>query len=84
MANLTLLNANECVIHTPPPSIMAKIVKIIQEYLQRLMFAQNSNGFRHTDVQITTIPELLFDWLPNLTTIDMSHRGLRLVQDVFF
>jgi Leucine-rich repeat (LRR) protein len=84
MTNLTLLNANECAINTPPPSIMAKSIKKIQEYLQRLLFAQSSDTFRHTDIPIITIPELFFDWLPNITALDLSHCGLRSIQDAFF
>jgi Leucine-rich repeat (LRR) protein len=84
MTNLTLLNANNCAINTPPPFVMAKSVKKIQEYLQRLIFAQNSDTLRHTDIHIVDIPELIFEWLPNLTSIDLSNCGLQLVQDAFF
>ena len=84
MTNLTLLNADDCAINTPPPSIMAKSVKKIQEYLQRLIYSQESNVFRHSDIHIVIVPELFFHWLPNLTAIDLSHCGLRHVQEAFF
>jgi Leucine-rich repeat (LRR) protein len=84
LTNLTLLNANDCAINTPPPSVMAKSVRKIQEYLQRLIFAQHSDVLRHTDIQIFNIPDLLFEWLPNLTAIDLSNCGLQLIQEAFF
>jgi leucine-rich repeat protein SHOC2 len=84
MTSLALLNADECAINTPPPSIMAKSVRKIQEYLQRLICSQESNVFRHSDILIITVPELFFRWLPNLIAIDLSHCGLRHVQEAFF
>jgi Leucine-rich repeat (LRR) protein len=56
MTSLALLNADECAINTPPPSIMAKSVRKIQEYLQRLICSQESNVFRHSDILIITVP----------------------------